>query len=237
MKTVRSWFKQLRLKNFLAVLLGSLLLFVTTACSGANATTPGAGSSAKESMIQGNTADDAIRGGGEKLMRGKTSDQIRPDMPSGRANSPYEGGMNKYPDTDPRRDTSSAGSAAENLVRNAQGEVIDQTGNVGENIKRTLDKKAENWSGNTRNPNEGLESLPSKAKSNTEDFAEGTKRGYENLKGNVKDTAETAASKAKETSKSVQRAAEDTADVARSKAGEASKTTQRALEDTANALD
>jgi hypothetical protein len=237
MKHLKNWFKKLRLRQVLTVFLGATLLFVSTACSGgATATTSQELESARESMVQGNTPDDAINGRSENLIKGKTSDELRPDIPSDRATSVYEGGMNKYPDIDPRRDTSTAGAKAQGLVENAEEQVIDQTGSIGENVKRTLDQKAENLQRSGRNQAESLQSLPSKAKDTAEDVAEGTKKGTRNLKENVEDAAEDVTQAGKEATKPVKRAAEDTADAVKQQANEASKSTKRALEDTADAL-
>lgn len=237
MKHIKTWFKKLRLRQLVTVFLGATLLFITTACSGgANATPSDELESARESMIQGNSPDDAINGTSENLIKGRTSDEVRPDIPADRANSRFEGGMNKYPDIDPRRDTRPAGAKAEDLVENAEKQVIDQTGGVGENVKRTLDQKAENLQRSSRNQAESLKSIPAKAKSSAEDFAEGTQQGAENLKENVEDATGDVTQAGKEATKPVKRAAEDTADAVKQQANEASKSTKRALEDTTDAL-
>lgn len=236
MKQLKTWLKKLRLRQILTIFLGAILLFVSTACSGGASATTSELNSAKESMMQGNTPDDAINGASENLIKGRTSNELRPDVPSGRVNSPYEGGMNKYPDIDPRRETTPAGRKAQGLVENAEGQVIDQTGGVGENVKRTLEQKAENLQRSGRNQQESLQNIPAKAKSSAEDFAEGTKRGARNIKENVEDATQQAAQTGKEVTKPVKRAAEDTADAVKRQANEATKSTQRAIEDTADAL-
>jgi hypothetical protein len=236
MKQLKTWFKKIRLRQVLTAFLGATLLFVSTACSGGVSATTDEINSARESMMQGNTPDDAINGASENLIKGRTSNEIRPDVPSGRVNSPYEGGMNKYPDIDPRREVAPAGAKARGLIENAESQVIDQTSDVGENVKRTLDQKAENLGRSGRNQRESLESIPAKAKSSAEDFAEGTKKGVKNIKENVEDATQQATQAGEEATKPVKRAAEDTADAVKRQANEASKSTQRALEDTADAL-
>lgn len=214
-----------RIQKIVAVFLMASLLALTTACNGsASAISP-------DTSAGGRTPDDVVRGRQSTVLEGKTSDQIRPDMPSGRVNSSYEGGgMNKYPDTDPRRNAAPAGSKAQGLIQNAERQVIDQTGDVGENTKRILDKKGENVKDYAGNAKRDLESAGAKAKSSATEFAEGTKQGAANVKENARDAGGDAA-------KSAKRAAEDTADTVNYKANEASKSTQRAFEDAKNALD
>lgn len=223
MNKIVSFFQ--RIQKIVAVFLVSSLLMLTTACNGS------ASAIAPDASAGGRTPDDVLRGRPSSVLEGKSSDQIRPDMPSGRVNSSYEGGgMNKYPDTDPRRNAAPAGAKAQNLIENAERQVIDQTGDVGENTKRILDKKGENVKDYAGNAKKDLQSAGAKAKSSATEFTEGAKQGAENLKENVEDAGENVAKGAKRT-------AEDTTDTVKYNTREATKSTQRALEDAKNALD
>ncbi|AFY57085.1 hypothetical protein Riv7116_4666 [Rivularia sp. PCC 7116] len=145
--------------------------------------------------------------------------------------STYEGGMNQYSDVDPRSKGAEAAAKmkAKGLKDNAEVNVIDQSGSLTGNTRRTLDKKAENLQDLGKNIKETGKYAADKAQDNAENFAEGTKRGIKNIKENTSDALDSitnAAGDAAEDAKlSTQRAARD------AKLG-----TQRAAEDAGNAV-
>ncbi|MFW6295843.1 MAG: DUF6658 family protein [Halothece sp.] len=163
-----------------------------------------------------------------------TSKDLRKEIPSEATASPYEGGINAYPDTDPRRDTSAAKAKANELKNLTERQIIDQTGDVGENTKRTLRKKGENLEHWAENAKEDVQGLTQEAKGTTQEVIEGTKRGTGNVKENVGEAAEETG---KTVSKNAKRAAEDTADTLEYNAEKATKSTKRALEDVKDTFD
>jgi hypothetical protein len=121
----------------------------------------------------------------------KTADQVRPEVPSeATTTSRFKGGMNDFSDVDPRKDTREAAAKAKGLIDNAESNVIDQTGSVGGNTKRILDKKAENARDFGKNIDRSTDRAQDKAQGTLEDFAKGTKKGTENLKENTGNAVE-----------------------------------------------
>lgn len=145
--------------------------------------------------------------------------------------SGYQGGMNGYSDVDPRsKDAEAAANMkAKGLRDNAEVNVIDQSGSLGGNTRRTLDKKGENLRDLGENAKEDARYAADKAKESASDFAEGTKQGIENIKDNTSDALDSltnnAGDVAEDAKLSTQRAAKD------AKLG-----TQRAAEDAGNAV-
>lgn len=178
MKKLISSLKRIRIGQILTVFLAGLLVFVSTACGSGN---------------------------GLKA-QAQTADQVKEEVPEGTAASPYKGGMNEFPDTDPRRDTSEAGSKASSLVEAAEQNITKDyqvsAPAVGEKVQQAT------------------EDVGGAAKGLAKDVSKGTQRGLENIKGNAQGVA-----------KGAQRAAEDTSDFAKRKTGEAAKGVQRAAED------
>lgn len=187
MKKLISALKQIRIGQILTICLASLLIFVSTACGGS----------------------DGLQA------RAQTSDQVKEEVPESAETSPYEGGMNEFPDTDPRRDTSSAGNKAESLVEQAKRNVTKKSTDSPEqyvdNFQQgaPLGERVQKVTG----------SVGGAAKSLTEDVSKGTQRGLENIKGNTQSAA-----------KGAQQTAEDTSDFAQRKTGEAAKGVERAAE-------
>ena len=245
--------KKMHLGRILVTCMAGILLFVSTACSGAvQAKSPDAG---------------AVTGRRQDVPAGKLAvpgqKNPRPEVPGGTATSPdagvvnrFEGGptMNEFSDVDPRaRDLEKAANRKANaLIENAERNVIDQTSDVGENTKRILGKKGENAEDFGKNVSRNTENIQDKIKGTAEDLAKGAKRGTENIKDNTSDAlrgadrnvsraTEDAKDTARDLGKSAQRKAEDTADYAQSKANEAARNTQKGLnragQDVRDALD
>lgn len=116
----------------------------------------------------------------------------------------YEGGMNNFSDTDPRSKEARTDVKVktEELKENAERNVIDQTGNLGENTRRILDKKGENAADFGKNLQKNAEGTADKTANSADNFAKGVKRGIDNIQDNTKDAA-------KDLGKNVQRTAED----------------------------
>ncbi|MGF1478985.1 MAG: DUF6658 family protein [Cyanophyceae cyanobacterium] len=176
----------------------------------------------------------------------KASD-VREDLPPSATDSTAKGGINVYPDTDPRKDTSRADTKAKALIDNAESQVIDESGDVVGNTKRILEKKGENLKEVGQNAKEDASKIPSatrntaqelsnKAQSNVDEAVDATQevgrkaqRAAENASGSAKSGVNQAV-------KSTQRAVQDASDAVQSGANQATKSTQRALEDTADTL-
>lgn len=129
----------------------------------------------------------------------KTAEVVRPEVPGGAVTSKHQGGMNDFSDVDPRKDTSEAAAKAKGLIDNAESNVIDQTGSVGENTKRILDKKGENARDFNKNIDRSTDKAQDKAQGTLEDFAKGTKKGTENIKENTGNAVEGAKQAAPDT--------------------------------------
>jgi ElaB/YqjD/DUF883 family membrane-anchored ribosome-binding protein len=116
----------------------------------------------------------------------KTADQVREEVPEKAVTNTYEGGMNQYGDTDPRRETSSAEQKAKSLVEQARKN-IDNKG------VDSAEQYGENYS--TGTPlNERVNRVGQDVKSSTEELTEGvttgTQKGLENVKENTKNAVE-----------------------------------------------
>ncbi|HEY9692698.1 MAG TPA: DUF6658 family protein [Oculatellaceae cyanobacterium] len=129
----------------------------------------------------------------------KTADQVRPEVPSESQTSRYKGGMNDFSDVDPRKDTSEAAAKTKGLIDNAESNVIDQSGSVGGNTKRILEKKAENARDFNKNIDRSTDKAKDKAQGTVEDFAQGTKKGTQNIKENTGNAVEGAKQAAPDT--------------------------------------
>jgi hypothetical protein len=146
--------------------------------------------------------------------------------------SGYQGGMNQYSDVDPRSKAAEAAAnmKAKGLKDNAEVNVIDQSGSLGGNTRRTLDKKAENLKDLGENAKESAGYAADKVQDSAEDFAEGTKGGISNIKENTTEALDSFTNKAGDVAEdaklSTQRAAKD-----------AKLSTQRAAEDAGNAVE
>jgi len=191
MSKVIAWVKNIRPIKILTVLCMGVLLIVTQACGSVTAGEPKAGDNSELSVPKG-----------DKVL------------------NPYEGGMNNFSDTDPRskKAKTEVKAKAQALKENAEQNVIDQTGDLGENTRRTLDKKGENAADFAKNLQNNAEGTKDKIGNSAEDFAKGVQRGVENIKDNTQDAAG-------DLTKSVLRAADD-----------ASTNVQRTAQDAGNAV-
>jgi hypothetical protein len=189
--------KKIRLRQAFMVFMAGMLLLVSTACN----------------RVQAGTPDGVVQGRRQEVPAGKLAvpgkENPRPEVPDTGITSKFEGGptMNEFSDVDPRaKDLEKAAtSKAQVLKENAERNVIDQTSNVGENTKRILDKKGENFEEIGTNLQRNAEGAKEKAQGTAEDFAKGTKRGTENIKDNTLDAT-------KDVNRSASRAADDVKD-------------------------
>ncbi|MGB6295696.1 MAG: hypothetical protein WBF90_05855 [Rivularia sp. (in: cyanobacteria)] len=145
--------------------------------------------------------------------------------------SGYQGGMNQYSDVDPRSKGAEAAAKmkAKGLKDNAQVNEIDQTGSLGGNTRRTLDKKGENLKDLGKNVKESAGYAASEVQDSAEDFTEGTKRGIRNIKENTSDALDSLTNSAGDV-------AEDAKLGTKRAAKDAKLSTQRAAEDAGNAV-
>ena len=231
MNKLASWLKQIRLKQVLTTVLVGVLLIASTACG----------------RLQAKTASD-VRTDIPSVTQGQPAGRVREDLPENAVDSRTQGGINVYPDTDPRKNTSRTNSKAQELVDNAERQVIDESGNVVGNTKRILEKKGENLKDFGENAVEDVtglgkqtrrttEELSNKAQSNVEAASEGLQKTSKQTQRAAEDAAGSAKSGLNQATRSTQRAAEDTAQSVKSGTNQATRSTQRALEDTANAVD
>lgn len=196
-----SW---IRIKQILTVFLAGILIFVTTACNGSTqATSPRMGTS------DGVEASDTPKFP-EKV--GKPAEEVREDMPASALTQPYEGGMNKYSDTDPRRESTTPGKKAQILQENAEEKTIDMTGNVVENTRNTLERKAENLERSGRNQRQSLENAQElftgtaeKAQENVQEAAEATSQKSQEAAEVAKQTAQGLAEQAQREAEAIAR--------------------------------
>ena len=189
--------KKIRFSQILMVFMAGVLLFVSTACGG-----PGG-----KTEVQTGTRQEMPAG--KQGVPGQVNP--RPEVPGGTATSPSSdvinrfepGTMNEFSDLDPRtKQGAAAADKAEALKENAERNVIDQTGNLGENTKRILDKKGENVEDLGKNVNKSVEDTKNKAQGVTDDLVQGTKQATDNVKGSAMNAT-------KGMSRSVNQAAED----------------------------
>lgn len=145
--------------------------------------------------------------------------------------SGYQGGMNQYSDVDPRSKGAEAAAKmkAKGLKDNAEVNEIDQTGSLGGNTRRTLDKKGENLKDLGKNVKESAGYAADEVQDSAEDFAEGTKRGMRNIKENTSDALDSLTNSAGDV-------AEDAKLGTKRAARDAKLSTQRAAEDAGNAV-
>ncbi len=243
--------KKIRLGQILTTFMAGILLFVSTACNSVQAKTP-------EGAVRGERQE--VPAGG-LAVPGKPKNP-RPEVPGGTATSPdpavintFKGGptMNEFSDVDPRAEglQEAAGQKAQALKENAERNVIDQTGSLGENTKRILDKKGENVEEAGRNLQRSAERAVDKAQGTAEDLSKGTKRGTENIKDNTLDAtkgvnrsasqaADAVKGSAKDLTKDLNNSAkgtlDDTSGYLQSKVNQAAESTQRGLNKAANSV-
>lgn len=219
MSKIFAWVKKIKLSQILMTFLAGALLVVSTACNSGSvqATTPGANT--RPEVPSGVQPDKRIKLG---------EDNPRPEVPEEATTNRFEKGtMNDFSDLDPRaKNVEQAANKAEALKENAERNVIDQTGNLGENTKRILDKKGENAEDFGKNVRENTESAKEKIQGTVEDLARGTKQGTENIKDNTYDAT-----------KGVSRAADRTTENAKQAIKENTPDTRELRRDSKQAID
>ncbi len=106
----------------------------------------------------------------------------------GDALNSYEGGMNNFSDVDARsrKAETKAKAEAKSLIRQADKNVKNQSGNIGENIRRVAND-SDKLGKNIQNR---AESIKDKIGEETENFADSTKQGLRNIKNNAKDAGD-----------------------------------------------
>lgn len=230
MNRLASWMKHIRFRQILTAFLAGVLLLAGTACS----------------ALQAKTASD-VRSDVPSAVKGQPAGQVREDLPKSAVDSSVQGGINVYPDTDPRKNTSRTESKTQKLIENAERQVIDESGDVVGNTKRILDKKGENLKDLGENAQEdaaalgkrtgrATEELSDKAQSNLESATEGLQKLGNQTQRAAENTAQSAKSGLNQATKSTQRAAEDAAQSVKAGTNQATRSTQRALEDTADTI-
>ncbi|WP_052672496.1 DUF6658 family protein [Aliterella atlantica] len=191
MSKIIAWVKKIKLSQIVMTFLFGVLLMVSTACNGSvQANTPG-GASRQD-----------VPAGTQTTAKVKADNNPRPEVPEEATTNRFEKGtMNEFSDLDPRaKNVDEVSRKAEALKQNAERNVIDQTGDVGENTKRILDKKGENAEDFGKNVQRNTENAKGKLQGTVEDLKRGTQKGTENIKDNTADAT-----------KGVNRAAERTA--------------------------
>ncbi len=148
-----------------------------------------------------------------------TADQVRDEVPDTAETSRYEGGMNNYRDTDPRRDTSAADAKAKGLVDRAERNLSNRTGNPVEAINRALNDAPDNPQELGRNIKRGAEDIAGKAERAADRLGDKAEAGSENLKD-----------KAREGAKGAARTVEEATQGAKKKVSEGANNVKRAVD-------
>ena len=155
MHRITSFMKKIRLGQILTVFLAGILVFVSTAC---------------------NRAD---------VIAGKTSDQVRKEVPSEAVTSQYKGGQNQYSDVDPRNPNMTKIEAKAKMLKDEAQRRIDTkaSSNVGENLWRVADEGPDKLNQIGQKVKEDVR----EAQANAEEFGENTKQNIANLKENTRE--------------------------------------------------
>lgn len=155
MNRLTAFLKKIRAVQILTVFMAGILVLVSTACSSTD------------------------------VMAGKTSDQIREEVPSEAVTSVYKGGQNQYSDQDPRNKTVTAAEAKAQLLKDQAQRRIDtkSSSNVGENLRRVGDDASDKLDEIGDKVKEDARTVQRKA----DNFGDKTKEGFANLKENTRD--------------------------------------------------
>ncbi|MEG4914648.1 DUF6658 family protein [Microcoleus sp. B7-D4] len=169
MKRLTAFLKKIRAVQILTVFLAGILVLVSTACSGA-------GVAAGKTDVMAGKADARV---------GKTADQIREEVPTGAVTSEFKGGMNDYPDVDPRNKKLTTTEAKAQLLKEEAQHRIDtkSSNNVGENVRRVADDAPEKLGQIGDKVKEDARTAQRKA----DNFGDKTKQGFSNLKENTRE--------------------------------------------------
>ena len=234
MKRLTAFLKKNRAVQILTVFLAGILVLVSTACTRADMTA------------------------------GKTSDQIREEVPSEAVTSVYKGGQNQYSDVDPRTPNVKTSEAKAQLLKDQAQQRIDtkSSSNVGENVRRVADDAPDKLDQIGQKLNDNVRMAQRKA----DEFGDKTKQGFANLKENtgeglkgtkevVKEVTDGAKERAadateslkynlsqgkenvKDAARNVKYNAEDASDKVRAKVNRDIDKTQRAAERAVDAID
>ena len=160
-------------------------------------------------------------------LQAKTASEVREDLPKSAIDSPAVGGINVYPDTDPRKETNRISPKAKSLIDSAERRVntksIDNVRDLGENVR------------------EGAAEIPQKTRSATRDLSnEAVEAGKEvgrKTQRAAEDTSQNLKSGLNQAANQTQRAAENTSRNVQSGVNRATNSTQRALNDAADTID
>ncbi|MEG4986456.1 hypothetical protein QUB08_11900 [Microcoleus sp. BR0-C5] len=164
MNRLTAFVKKIRAVQILTVFLAGILVLVSTACS-------------RPDIMAGKT--DVMTG------KGKTADQIREEVPTGAVTSEYKGGMNDYPDVDPRNKKMTTTEAKAELLKEQAQHRIDtkSSNNVGENVRRVADDAPDKLGQIGEKVKDDARTAQRKA----DDFGDKTKQGFANLKENTRE--------------------------------------------------
>lgn len=216
MSKIIDWVKKIKLSQIVVTFLAGVLLIVSTACNGSvQANTPGGAT--RQEVPSGTQPTGKVTPGQKNP---------RPEVPGEATTNRFEKGtMNEFSDLDPRaKNVDEVSRKAEALKQNAERNVIDQTGNLGDNTKRILDKKGENAEDFGKNVQRNAENAKDKLQGTAEDLKRGTQKGTENIKDNTADAT-----------KGVNRAAERTAENAKQTIKANTPDAKRAIDNTKSA--
>jgi dGTP triphosphohydrolase len=169
--------KRIQLRQIMAAFMAGALLVISTACS--------SGKVEAQTPITGSRQDVPA---GLQAVPGKKNP--RPEVPEKAETNKFEGSsMNEFSDVDPRaKQLEEATQAkAQELKENAERNIIDQTGSLSGNTKRTLDKKGENLADFGKNVQQNAGETKDKAQRSLSNFTKGTQQGTENIKDNTLD--------------------------------------------------
>lgn len=222
MNRVIAALKKIRLGQILMAFLAGVLLFVSTACSNAGNDAGVQATNRRQDVPSGLQPNPAVPG----------KENPRPEVPEDAGTSRFKGGsMNEFSDIDPRagQDEAAAADKAKALIENAERNVIDETGNVGETTKRILDKKGENVKDTGRNLRGSAAGASEQAQGTARNLRQSTREATENVGQSTRETT-------RDLTKSASRATEDikdtTQDTARGVTKGASRATENAQENT-----
>lgn len=211
--------KRIKLGKILMAFVAGALLIFNTACSNGpvQAKTPGdPGVQVRQPRQEAPAGNLAVPG----------KPNPRPEVPEdGKNNKTFERGtMNEFSDVQPgTKGLDAANRKAKALIDNAERNVIDETGDVGETTKRILDKKGQNVEDVGRNLRRSAEGAKEQAKGASKDVTEGLPRETGNIFNSIKDSAQDTTTNL---TKGAKRATEDATDSAK----QAARGAQRALD-------
>lgn len=114
----------------------------------------------------------------------------------------------------PGRSSAEVQSKTNQLKRRAEDRMIDMTGDVGDNTRRTLERKGENADRFGRQVKESAEATREQTAETTKGLQRASERGSENIKENAKRATEATKEQAAKTGERTTRAAKDAAETA-----------------------